>query len=86
MFYPCIYLFAIWDAYHDADQNKTPLLFLPFTLSAYTGTIRVIFSNNFTINDIFQNPGFLIKTKNPPSQAGSTFVMVSHPRLERGTP
>ncbi len=56
MFYPCIYMFAIWDAYHDADQGQTPLLFLPFTLSAYAGTIGVIFSNTFTINHIMLGP------------------------------
>jgi len=56
MFYPCIYLFAIWDAYNDADQGKTPLLFMPFALAAYSGTIGVIFSNTFTIKNIYLGP------------------------------
>jgi hypothetical protein len=59
MFYPCIYMFAIWDAYHDADQKAVPLLFLPFTLSAYTGTIGVIYSNTFRINNILLGPLWL---------------------------
>jgi len=59
MFYPCIYMFAIWDAYHDAEQSETPLLFLPFTLSAYSGTIGVIFSNTFSIKDVLLGPLWL---------------------------
>lgn len=39
MFYPCLYLFAVWDAYSDAGKDEKPLLFLPFALSAYAGTI-----------------------------------------------
>jgi hypothetical protein len=60
MFYPCIYLFAIWDAYRDAGGNEIPLLFVPFILSAYTGTIGVIFSNTFTIKNIFLGPVWLM--------------------------
>lgn len=56
MFYPCIYLFAIWDAYNDADAGQTPLLFLPFTLAAYTGTIGVIYSNTLIIKDTYLGP------------------------------
>jgi len=60
MFYPCIYLFAIWDAYRDAGGNEVPLLFLPFTISAYSGTIGIIFSNTFMINNIFPGPFWLM--------------------------
>ncbi|MDD2620644.1 MAG: hypothetical protein PHC92_08270 [Syntrophomonadaceae bacterium] len=60
MFYPCIYLFAIWDACYDAGGKEIPLLFLPFTLSAYTGTIGCIYSNTFTINNIFPGPLWML--------------------------
>lgn len=60
MFYPCLYLFAIWDAYRDAGGYKIPLLFLPFAISAYTGTLGVIFSNIFTIKNIFPGPFWLM--------------------------
>ena len=60
MFYPCLYLFAIWDAYRDARGNEIPLLFLPFIISAYAGTIGIIFSNTFTINNIFLGPFWLM--------------------------
>jgi len=43
MFYPCLYLFAIYDAYKDAGGGG-PFSFLPFVISAYLGTIGVIYS------------------------------------------
>ncbi|RXT02822.1 hypothetical protein [Ammoniphilus sp. CFH 90114] len=43
MIYPCLYLFAIYDAYRDAGGGDS-FLFLPFVISAYMGTIGVIFS------------------------------------------
>lgn len=60
MFYPCLYLFAIWDAYYDAGGDEIPLLFLPFTLSAYAGTIGVIFSSTFTIKNVLLGPFWLM--------------------------
>lgn len=49
MFYPCLYFFAIWDAYKDAGGGQTPFAYLPFTMSAYVVTIGLIFSPLFTI-------------------------------------
>lgn len=43
MFYPCLYLFAIYDAYRDAGGGNR-FSFLPFVTSAYMGTIGVIYS------------------------------------------
>lgn len=42
MFYPCVYLFAIWDAYRDAGGGNSRYSFFPFVFSAYFGTIGVI--------------------------------------------
>ena len=36
MFYPCLYMFSIWDAYRDAERGKSPYSFLPFVFSAYS--------------------------------------------------
>jgi len=44
MFYPCVYFFAIWDAYKDAGGNKEPYSFLPFVLSAYSVTVGLMYS------------------------------------------
>lgn len=59
MFYPCVYSFSIWDAYKDGGQAESPLLFIPFAASAYTGTIGVIYSSTFKIFGILPGPIFL---------------------------
>jgi len=46
MFYPCIYMFAIYDAYKDARSGNSPYTFVPFVFGAYFGTIGVIFSSS----------------------------------------
>ncbi|WP_370621759.1 hypothetical protein [Bacillus sp. JCM 19034] len=35
MFYPCIYLFSMYDAYRDAGGDKVHYAFIPFVTSAY---------------------------------------------------
>jgi hypothetical protein len=44
MFYPCLYMFGIWDAYKDADGATTLYDSIPFVFGAYIGTIGVIYS------------------------------------------
>jgi hypothetical protein len=44
MFYPCVYFFAMWDAYKDAGGDKEPYSFLPFVLSAYFVTMGLMYS------------------------------------------
>lgn len=46
MFYPCVYMFAIWDAYKDAGGGTSPYAVLPFVFGAYSGTVGVIFSRD----------------------------------------
>ncbi|RXT14894.1 hypothetical protein [Ammoniphilus sp. CFH 90114] len=46
MFYPCLYLFAIYDGYKDAGGGNS-YSFFPFVISAYFGTIGVIYSPYF---------------------------------------
>ncbi|ASK61202.1 hypothetical protein CFK37_02835 [Virgibacillus phasianinus] len=48
MFYPCLYFFAIWDAYKDAQGENRPFSFLPFVFSAYFVTVGLILSPTFT--------------------------------------
>ena len=60
MFYPCVYLFSIWDALRDGGKDEEkPLLFLPFAVSAYIETIGVIYSKIFRINGVLLGPIFL---------------------------
>ena len=41
MFYPCLYFFAMWDAYKDAEGGEDRFSFLPFVFSAYFVTVGV---------------------------------------------
>lgn len=60
MFYPCVYLFAIWDAYKDgSDREERSLLFIPFAMSAYIETVGVIYSKVFKIRGVLLGPIFL---------------------------
>lgn len=49
MFYPCLYFFAMWDAYKDGKGESKPYAFLPFVFSAYFVTVGLIFSSRFTL-------------------------------------
>lgn len=59
LFYPCVYLFGIWDAYRDAGGGSTPYSFLPFVFSAYFGTIGVIYSSKMEIFGVLWGPIWL---------------------------
>jgi len=59
MFYPCIYVFAIWDAYRDAGGGIRPYSYLQFVLAAYFGTIGVIYSTRFHVFGFLIGPIFL---------------------------
>ncbi len=47
MFYPCLYFFAIWDAYKSAGGGNKPYAGLPFVFSAYFMTVGVIYSTEW---------------------------------------
>jgi hypothetical protein len=59
LFYPCVYLFGIWDAYRDAGGGREPYSFLPFVFSAYFGTIGVIYSPILKIYGVLWGPIWL---------------------------
>ncbi|MGM7723799.1 hypothetical protein [Metabacillus sp. Hm71] len=59
MFYPCLYFFAMWDAYKDAGGGKDRFSFLPFVFSAYFVTLGLIFSSNLTIFGVLLGPVWL---------------------------
>lgn len=70
MFYPCVYLFAMWDAYRDAEGTVHNKAFLPFVFAAYFVTLGVIYSSVFRVFGhligpillpiLFLIPGFLV--------------------------
>jgi hypothetical protein len=60
MFYPCLYMFAMWDAYKVALEGKTaPYIFLPFVFCAYFVTIGLMYSSKVTIFGKFIGPIWL---------------------------
>ncbi|RAS75653.1 hypothetical protein [Priestia endophytica] len=59
MFYPCLYFFAIWDAFKDAGGGKDGYSFLPFVFSAYFVTVGAIYSSTLTIFGVLWGPVWL---------------------------
>jgi hypothetical protein len=59
MFYPCLYMFAMWDAYKGAGGGKEPFSYLPFVVSAYCITIGLIYSPKMRIMGILLGPIWL---------------------------
>jgi hypothetical protein len=59
MFYPCIYLFAIWDAYRDAGGGKSPYSYIPLVVKTYSTTIGVIYSDEFKTFGVLLGPIWL---------------------------
>ncbi|RFU66692.1 hypothetical protein [Peribacillus glennii] len=59
MFYPCIYMFAIWDAYKDAGGGKDRYSFLPFVFGAYFVTLGLIYSPCLKVFGVLLGPMWL---------------------------
>nr|WP_261133796.1 hypothetical protein [Bacillus sp. Marseille-Q3570] len=59
MFYPCLYFFAMWDAFKDAGGGKMPYSFFPFVFAAYWVTVGLIYSSRITIFDTLWGPVWL---------------------------
>lgn len=59
MFYPCLYFFAMWDAFKDAGGGKEKYSFLPFVFSAYFVTVGCIYSSNLRLFGILFGPVWL---------------------------
>lgn len=59
MFYPCMYFYAMWDAYKDAGGAKHKLSFLPYVFSAYFVTVGLIFASKASIFGYVLGPVWL---------------------------
>jgi hypothetical protein len=59
MFYPCIYFFAMWDAFKDNGGGKHPLTFLPFAFCAYSVTVGLMYYSKIEIAHHNLGPVFL---------------------------
>ncbi|OCA85658.1 hypothetical protein A8F94_12330 [Bacillus sp. FJAT-27225] len=58
MFYPCLYMFALWDAYRTAMTEDEKGSFLPFVFGAYFVTVGLMISSRVTVADITPGPVF----------------------------
>ncbi|QQK81612.1 hypothetical protein HUG20_17955 [Salicibibacter cibi] len=58
MFYPCLYFFAIWDAYKNAGGDEKPYMAVPFASAAFITTIGVAYSSQ-AIMGVVVGPIFL---------------------------
>ncbi|GAB1810424.1 hypothetical protein [Priestia megaterium] len=59
MFYPCLYMFTMWDAYKDAKGETPPYSYLPFVFGAYFITIGLIYSPSLKLGQILFGPVWL---------------------------
>ncbi|MBY0089368.1 hypothetical protein BTA37_25070 [Priestia megaterium] len=59
MFYPCLYFFAMWDAYKDAGGENEKYSFLPFVSAAYFVTVGCIYPSNFRLFGVLLGPVWL---------------------------
>jgi hypothetical protein len=59
MFYPCLYMFAMWDAYKDAKGETPRYSYLPFVFGAYFVTLGLIFSSSLKVGQILLGPMWL---------------------------
>ncbi|NBJ70335.1 MULTISPECIES: hypothetical protein [Clostridia] len=59
MFYPCLYFFAIWDAYKDAGGGEKAFSYLPLVFSAYFVTVGLVFSSKLKLFGCFIGPIWL---------------------------
>ena len=59
MFYPCLYFFAMWDAFKDAGGGKEKHSYLPFVFSAYFVTVGCIYSSKLTLFGVLFGPVWL---------------------------
>ncbi len=58
MFYPCLYFFAMYDAYHFANGKNRPYIFLPFVFCAYFVTIGLMIASKIRLGQLI-GPVFL---------------------------
>jgi len=59
MFYPCVYMFSMWDAYRTAMPSEEKHSYLPFVFGAYFVTVGLMVSPKVDIFLLHPGPVFL---------------------------
>lgn len=59
LFYPCLYFFAMWDAFKDAGGGRDKYSYMPFVFSAYFVTTGIFYSSTWKIFGVLLGPVWL---------------------------
>jgi hypothetical protein len=59
MFYPCVYMFSLWDAYRSAMPEDERFSYLPFVFCAYFVTVGLMVSPKMNLFGVHPGPVFL---------------------------
>jgi TM2 domain-containing membrane protein YozV len=59
MFYPCVYVFSMWDAFKDAGGGQSKYATLPFVFCAFLATVGIIYSSSLRLFGTFLGPIWL---------------------------
>lgn len=74
MFYPCIYMYAMYDAYKHADGHQPELSFLPFASCAYFVTVGLMLSPKVRLFGVLPGPIWLPMLSLIPGLSAGFFV------------
>jgi len=58
MFYPCVYMFALWDSYRLVSENIEKYSFFPYVFGAYFLTVGTMIATGVKFGDISLGPVF----------------------------
>lgn len=58
MFYPCVYMYSIWDAYRDST-NTANFSFFPCVFAAFFATVGIMYSPKLRIYGLLLGPVWL---------------------------
>ncbi|WP_066066030.1 hypothetical protein [Neobacillus soli] len=59
MFYPCVYMFSMWDSYRSAMPANEKYTYLPFVFGAYFVTVGLMLSPKVMLFQIHLGPVFV---------------------------
>lgn len=59
LFYPCLYMFGMWDGYKDAGGGTESYDAIPFVGGAFFGTVGIMYSNRFEFGGVLLGPVWL---------------------------
>jgi len=59
LFYPCVYVFSVWDAYRDAGGGLAPYAAFPFVFCAFVTTVGIMYSSKLRLFGVLLGPVWL---------------------------